>query len=226
MSIDARLGRLMPVLSARERGILVLRSLKEGTEEDPLWRLTMPPSQVREFNRYIGLMNACNIYLSHFITVVEQWTEQVNLKFLLMLTVGRLDDLVWDIAKLVSTKKRAKVEKMVENGYLPVDLPWAEKENSYFDLAGGLYERLREGVVHRWQELRAIEIVVEEVAQEFDGEDPLRPILRETLEKTKGEIRSLHEHLSKIEPLELLEPEEEIMAALNEFFARGKRLSG
>ena len=41
-SIDSRLSRLSPKLSARERGLLVLRSFKEKTPEDPAWRQSMP----------------------------------------------------------------------------------------------------------------------------------------------------------------------------------------
>ena len=80
MSIDARLNKLMPALSAKERAILVLRSLKDKTPEDPLWRRTMPQEQAREFSRLIVLMNACNIYLPLYITVVEQKTEHLCLK--------------------------------------------------------------------------------------------------------------------------------------------------
>jgi len=58
--LDARLDRLMPTLKAKERALLVLGSLKDGTPEDPRWRQTMPTNQYAEFNLYIGLMNACN----------------------------------------------------------------------------------------------------------------------------------------------------------------------
>jgi hypothetical protein len=54
MSIDYRLHRLSPKLSARERALLVLRSLKEGTPEDFAWRHTMPPAQAHDFNRLIA----------------------------------------------------------------------------------------------------------------------------------------------------------------------------
>ena len=60
MSIDARLNKLMPALTARERAILILRSWKEKTPEDPLWRLTLPQNQATEFSRLIDLMNAVN----------------------------------------------------------------------------------------------------------------------------------------------------------------------
>jgi hypothetical protein len=79
MSIDGRLHKLMPVLSARERAVLVLRSLKDKTPEDPSWRHTMPLSQVTEFNRYIDLMNACNIQVSYMITVIEKEIDKLEL---------------------------------------------------------------------------------------------------------------------------------------------------
>ena len=55
-TLDTRLSRLMPALSAKERGVLVLRSLKDGTAEDPMWRSTMPLNQYAEFNRYHGFV--------------------------------------------------------------------------------------------------------------------------------------------------------------------------
>jgi hypothetical protein len=76
MSIDARINRLMPVLSARERAVLVLRSLKDKTPEDLSWRRSMPREQVNEFNRYIGLMNACNMQVAHMITIIEKDVEK------------------------------------------------------------------------------------------------------------------------------------------------------
>ncbi len=37
----------------------------------------------------------------------------------------------------------------------------------------------------RWEDIRALEIVIGEIAAEFDGEDPLRPLIREALERRK-----------------------------------------
>ena len=39
--------------------------------------------------------------------------------------------------------------------------------------------------------MRTIGIVVEEVAAKFGGEDPLRPLLRELLERSKAELTKL-----------------------------------
>ena len=80
MGIDARLNRLMPVLTAKERGILVLRALQSGTPEDPSWRSTMPREQSSTFNHYVCLMNACNIYLPLYITMIGGHVEQLHLR--------------------------------------------------------------------------------------------------------------------------------------------------
>ena len=78
--LDARLDRLMPTLTAKERAMLVLRSLKDGTPEDPKWRRAMPTSQYAEFNRYIGLMNACNVQVGALIMLVGQLVDKLELR--------------------------------------------------------------------------------------------------------------------------------------------------
>ena len=59
--LDARLHKVMPTLSARERATLILRSWRAKEREDPSWRRTMPAEQAVLLNHLIGLMNACNI---------------------------------------------------------------------------------------------------------------------------------------------------------------------
>ena len=61
----------MPALSAQERGILILRSLKYGTPEPASIRRVTQPADARELNHYIALMNTANIHFAAFITVVE-----------------------------------------------------------------------------------------------------------------------------------------------------------
>jgi hypothetical protein len=80
VSIATRLDRLTPVLTARERAILVLGAWKDRTPEDPAWRSTMPPSQVPEFNRLVALMNVANGTLAAFITVIEKAVGQAKLR--------------------------------------------------------------------------------------------------------------------------------------------------
>jgi len=80
MSIDSRLDRLAPALTARERAVLVLGSLKDGRPDDPAWRNTMPPDQVSEFNRLIGLMNVANRELALCIGLLERMTAELELR--------------------------------------------------------------------------------------------------------------------------------------------------
>ena len=78
MSLDARLHRVAPMLTAQERAILVLESWKEGAQEDPAWRRSMPPSQALEFNRLIDLMNGCNIHLGSFISLLYEQIDKIE----------------------------------------------------------------------------------------------------------------------------------------------------
>ena len=78
--LDARLDRLMPTLTAKERALLVLGSLKAGTPEGPRWRQAMPTSQYAEFNRYIGLMNACNVQIGALIVLIGQLIDKLELR--------------------------------------------------------------------------------------------------------------------------------------------------
>lgn len=69
---EQRLDRLFHALNARERGKLVLKAIKVDTEEEPLIRITMPPEQVEEFNRYMGLIRGVNVRLASMIVVLRQ----------------------------------------------------------------------------------------------------------------------------------------------------------
>src|SRR5690606_11772143 len=60
VSLDSRLSRLSPVLTAQERAVLVLEAWKDGKPEDPGWRSQMPREQAHAFNQLIDLMNAAN----------------------------------------------------------------------------------------------------------------------------------------------------------------------
>ena len=93
VSIDARLNRLTSALSAGERALLVLRSMKEKTPEDPLWRTTMPRDQTLEFNRLIELMNAANREVAFLIAMHEKELEKLELYagWLHMLHLWRLN---------------------------------------------------------------------------------------------------------------------------------------
>ncbi len=53
------------------------------------------------------------------------------------------------------------------------------------DLTKALQARVKAGVELRWTDVRLVEKAAEEIAAEFDGEDPLKPVLRKAINKTK-----------------------------------------
>ena len=83
--------------------------------------------------------------------------------------------------------------------------------NEHWDEAtAALRESLREGIPWCWQELLAVETVLEEVAQEFDGEDPLLSPVRDVLDKTRRDLVELHPLLRFVDvEVELPESDEE-----------------
>jgi hypothetical protein len=75
-----------------------------------------------------------------------------------------------------------------------------ESEARVMDL---LPERLPQAVVSQaattWKELRTIEIVTEEIAEEFAGEEPLRPVHADSLARSKGRLVALRELVGEFE---------------------------
>ena len=58
-------------------------------------------------------------------------------------------------------------------------------------LIDGLKKGTAGGMIFAWVELRTIETVLDEIAVEFEGADPLKPRNRETLEATKQKLLKL-----------------------------------
>ena len=79
-------------------------------------------------------------------------------------------------------------------------------------------------LVALWQDVRAVEIVLDEVALEFDGVDPLRPVMRGILNRTKNKLSDLHELLSAINSFELEEPDDDAMGLARTYFEKGLQL--
>lgn len=145
MSIDARLNKLSPVLSARERGILVLKSLKDKTPEDPSWRRTMPREQAEEFNRYIVLMNACNIYLPLYISVLHEKVQQLYLRFHWFETVLGYGLHTWKLTQLLPAARRKEAQEAVKKGFPVVEVPWDAEEHrsSWMNVSEEMYKGIR-----------------------------------------------------------------------------------
>jgi hypothetical protein len=96
-----------------------------------------------------------------------------------------------------------------------------ERQERWEEAMAALREQLREGVPWCWREVRAVETVLEEVAEEF-GEDPLLPPVREVLDKTREDLVGLqHPLLDAVDvEAELPEPDEERVEVLRQRWLR------
>ena len=82
-----------------------------------MWRRTMPQEQTREFNRLIGLMNATNMYLPLFITMVELNAEQKWLRLNWWSIMNANGTALWRLGALVPPGKRKAAGKAMEEVY-------------------------------------------------------------------------------------------------------------
>lgn len=87
MSADARLGRLYPGLTAKERAVLALRAFKEDREEDWRVRSSIPASQIDAFNRYMRLIEVVNRNFAALLIVLGEQIAQVELKQSWLMTI-------------------------------------------------------------------------------------------------------------------------------------------
>lgn len=95
------------------------------------------------------------------------------------------------------------------------------------DVVDGLLAALLGGVQLRHRELRAAEIIIEEVAAEFAGEDPLTPAVKATLDRTRESLEEARAGLaSYVGDPELPEPDEEDLRYLRKWLTRTEKTYG
>jgi len=80
VSLGARLNRLTPALSGKERAILVLRNFKEKKKQDYRLGQGMDSAEIREYNRLIRLMNACNLEVLTIVILLRERSAKIDLK--------------------------------------------------------------------------------------------------------------------------------------------------
>jgi len=218
--LDARLDRLMPTLKAKERALLVLGSLKDGTPEDPKWRQTMPTSQYAEFNRYIGLMNACNVQIGSLIVLIGQLVDKLELRLAWFTSLALWGSHAEDLEDYIDRYTKPDGERaQVELLRMKSEEPWRSfhvrsegEEPLWARLAEALQERMKAELPCHWQQLRAVEMVLDEVAEEFGGEDVLKPSLRQEIAAAKEKALAVHVTLQEwTGAFELPEPDPEAL---------------
>jgi hypothetical protein len=165
MSTNRRLDRLYGALTPRERAALVLRAWKDGREPDSRLLRSTTDREAVEYNRILGLLSATNGGLTQFLVIIHLLVGQLEIKFSWYLTV-----LLWDNASLQSNRN-----------------------NRASEIAEALLDGLVEGIGMRWRELRSLEIVLAQIAEEVDGEDVLHQDARELFDRTKEQVQILCE---------------------------------
>jgi hypothetical protein len=191
MGIDSSLSKLMPTLSARERAVLALRAQRTG--EDPVAvRASMPPEQRHEYNRFMALAFVAGCQMGALVHVIKNQVE--NLEF----DLDRIDLLERAATMLEEDDPESVAARPVRN--------WRQhtrrkQQVTVPDFLRSLAAELREDAYKelcvRWQELRAVEIVCEDIRQSSDGEDAMHPDVRDWLDACRKMAMDYIERLGK-----------------------------
>jgi hypothetical protein len=232
---DRRLDRLYSALSAKERGLLVLQAHKAGEQPDRTIYDTCPFAQAAAFNRYIHLMNAVNFELASVLYIIHEQVEKTDLKHAWLMTL-----LLWGwetqrlgghvLAATKDRKLRRDVPRLMARApgdlRVPVELTLPPEEPDVFkkgygdEMVRAVLFGIKQGLQQHWCELRAIEIGVQEVAEEFGGEDPLRADTREMIDDCLRSCTALRDDLKPYVEIDLPEPGDDDVALLRKFIEK------
>ena len=164
--LSARLGQLTPVLTAKERAAAVIQSELAGQEPDPDLRRSMPREQLTEFNRYVALYYIANAELATVCLSLN-----VQAKFLIDCTsTPRQLEKAADMVAEETGEELETESKHARRKRSSVTLP-----QFLLGLAQDVRQGQRRVALYRWKELRAIEIVWDEIAAELGCDDVVHP---------------------------------------------------
>jgi hypothetical protein len=159
---------MLPALSGRERATLVLRDYKARKPQDPRLGRDMNGTDLRDYNRLIRLMNACNLQALIVILLLVNRVDKASLK------------LGWLVTAELGRGRSKKPAAILDH------------------IAFGLAEALVRDVEGTWAELAAINAALAKVAEEFGGEDPVRPDTRQEIDDALAELKELRDQLAFI----------------------------
>jgi hypothetical protein len=115
MTASTRMDKLFSALTAKERGLLVLRAWKAGDgEEDRQVRSTMPDSQIAEFNELIEIMNGVNERLGPYILLLRATVEKLGLIVGWLATLDLWGDQAFELGSFIF---RLVPEPITESDY-------------------------------------------------------------------------------------------------------------
>lgn len=157
----------------------------------------MPTEQRHEFNRYMGLAFVCGCQFGALLHVIANKIE--NLHF----NLGRIEMLDQAAALLEEDSPQEVAARRVRQWRRKAQVTVPEFLRG---LSGEMREEAFKELSLRWQELRALPVVTEEIASRFDDEDPLFPEVREKVQRSKQAASELNEQLSNGKVRRLPEP--------------------
>ena len=212
MTVQSRLQKITQSLSPLQRITLMLEAHRDGREADPELHRISDPHQAKAFRRYIALLYISNAALGPRCDAVA-------------IVAGDLDvaanqvRLLEQAAGVLEEEHGLKLPRRVRDWHRSGEMEVNEFLRS---LARDLRNDLVEVLALRWQELRAVELVWDELAEEFGGADPVDPQFREKVAEASGRMQALAKEMNATR--RLLEPDEDVLAearkAVDDAFAR------
>lgn len=185
-TLAARLSRLTPALTAKERAALVLRAQAAGEQVDPEVRRIADPDQRRAFDRLMGLGYVINRELGAVCQIIESH-------------VDALDSVLYPLRLL---NQAAGLLEEAEGAAKPAndDRNWRRKgDTTVPEFLRGVAEELRvetlRDLASIWRQVRALELVWDELASEFGGVDPVHPSLRAKTAALATRLRAIASEL-------------------------------
>jgi len=217
MTLAARLSRLTPALSGKQRALLVIRAHLDGREPDPDLFAPLPAEQRREYDYYIALL----------------YTSNTTLGVLLQSLIWIVDALERDLEQYAMLTQASRlVEEALEETPDP-DLArrWKSRSNVTLpEFLRGLERDIKTGGLKRllllWQELRGLELVWAEITGECDGDDLRRPDLVEQATTLRSRLFELIQNASPKHAKKLPEPNEEALRGIRDQVDEAMRMMG
>lgn len=213
--LRARLGKMTPALTARQRFLAIFNAHRAGTTVDPELRASMPPEQAGEFYAYTRLLFASEVLLGNAAVTVHGHVGELDR------LVERIVILEHNTAELERTHPeltRKPGERRRKGGRVTIP-EWLR------ELAAQLRSTLVDEIRYRWHELRCIELLWDDMATQWDGVDPAHPTVRAKVEEAREGLRRMAATVPQGVVL-LTEPPEEKVASLRTYVREAYELLG
>ena len=178
MTMQSRLQKATQGLTPLQRAVLLLRAMQEEREPDPELRRITDEQQRKAFNRYTSLLWLTNHHIGAVVNITAHRVELVEdaLKYF---------ELFNEAATLLEEAEGVKRSRGYKDWRKRPSITGSELLRS---LALECREHGIRNLVHLWQELQAAEVVRDDIASEFEGEDPLLPAYREIADEARAEL--------------------------------------